>query len=116
MQTEFTETQLDDPKIARTPEFPFSETEQRMALAEGAHLLLSSREQGGVTGEAVGTSHIYVDLALTDLPGGAETLAELLDRIELTGPAWLIFDEAGLKDLAVPLTPRTPATPQKSYK
>ncbi|HUF57079.1 MAG TPA: hypothetical protein VMM55_11025 [Thermohalobaculum sp.] len=103
-------------KVARTPDFPFGETEQRTALAEGAHLMLSTHEQGGVTGEAVGHAHVYVDLALTDVSGGLETLAELLDRIELNGPAWLIFDEAGLKEYAVPLTPRTPAVPRPSYK
>ena len=103
-------------KVARTPEFPFTETEQRTALAEGAHLMLSTREQGGVTGEAVGHAHVYVDIALTDVEGGLDTLAELLDRIELNGPAWLIFDEAGLKEYALPLTPRTPAVPRPSYK
>lgn len=102
-------------KIARTPDFHFDEFEQRVALSEGAHLMLSSREEGGVTGEAVGRAHVYIDLALTDLSGGMATLAELLDRIELTGPAWLIFDEAGLTDLAIPLTPRTPRLPKSNY-
>lgn len=102
-------------KIARTPDCRFDEIEQRVALAEGAHMMLSGREEGGVTGEASGRSHVYVDLALTDLSGGIATLAELLDKIELTGPAWLIFDEAGLTDLAIPLTPKTPSIPKPSY-
>lgn len=103
-------------KVARTADFHFDEIEQRVALAEGAHLMLSSREEGGVTGEAHGRAHVYIDLALLDLSGGIATLAELLDRIELTGPAWLIFDEAGLREMSIPLTPRTPAVPKSSYK
>jgi len=66
---------------------------------------------GGITGCGHGLAHVYIDLALADLEGAVGLIRSVLSEQRMTGPAWMIFDEAGLGAYYLPVTPNTPPTP-----
>ncbi|MEO1531924.1 MAG: hypothetical protein AAFU72_07135, partial [Pseudomonadota bacterium] len=58
---------------------------------------------GGVFGEGHGRAHVYVDAAVTEIPSAIGVIERVLGRLGHSAPAHILFDEAGLTDLALPL-------------
>ena len=81
------------------------------ALARDIEAALTAAGIGGVTGHGQGVNFIYIDLALEDVELALGILRTALARAEVTAPAWMLFDEAGLADRYFPVTERAPATP-----
>ena len=98
-------------KIRRTEGAPYSEPEALARLADRLQTALRQAGLGGVTGAGHGISYVYLDLALGSLEEAARKVRRELAEAEVTAPAWMIFDEAGLEDRYFPLVPGTPPTP-----
>lgn len=98
-------------RIKRTGASPFAEVADIASFAARIEERLMRAKAGGITGRASGVDNVYVDLALVDLDGAIAALRVGLVEEGVTGPAWLLFDEAGLEDRYHPMTARTPPTP-----
>lgn len=98
-------------KISLVPPTTLNDPAELVSLGSRLEERLMETRTGGVVARAVGLEHVYVDLALTDLAKALPEIRGSLDREGVRSPAWLIFDEAGLEDRYVPLTPHTPPTP-----
>lgn len=98
-------------KIKRTDASHFSEVADIATLGARLEDALMESGTGGVIGRASGIRHVYVDLALADIEGALLVLRKTLAAEGVVGPAWLVFDEAGLEDLYLPLNAKTPETP-----
>jgi hypothetical protein len=98
-------------KIRRTRARPFEDLGEIATLAARLEEALMPAGLGGVIGRGSGIDHVYVDLALLNLRGGIEALRRALAEQGEAGPAWLLFDDAGLEDLYHPMTPKSPPTP-----
>ncbi|MGF1445832.1 MAG: hypothetical protein ACFBRM_06480 [Pikeienuella sp.] len=98
-------------KIRRAPPHPFDEVADIASLGTKLEDVLMVTGIGGLIGRASGVEHVYLDLALVDLERAVEVLRSALQREGLVGPAWLIFDDAGLEDHYLPLTAKTPESP-----
>lgn len=98
-------------KIRRTGQSPFSQVAEIATLGTRIEAALMPDRVGGVIARASGIDHVYIDLALLDLGVAIERLRAVLAAEGIAGPAWLVFDEAGLEDLYHPLTPKSPPTP-----
>ncbi|MEM7497804.1 MAG: hypothetical protein AAF371_07400 [Pseudomonadota bacterium] len=95
-------------RLARSSAAPFEEVTEREALADAIDADLRTAALGGVFGEAHGSAHVYVDAAVTDLPRAIATIERVLGQRALHAPAHILFDEAGLTDLALPLASHQP--------
>ncbi len=98
-------------KIERTGAHRFAEVAEIATFGTRLEDKLMAAGVGGVIGRASGIDHVYVDLALLDIDRAIAVMRRTLSDEGITGPAWLLFDEAGLEDLYHPLTAKTPATP-----
>ena len=98
-------------QIRRGSAGPFARPDalERLARAVEAHLMEAGL--GAVTGQGEGARHIYLDLALLELAPALPALAALLRAEGIEVPVWMIFDEAGLEHLTLPLFPGTPPRP-----
>ncbi|GMG80950.1 hypothetical protein LNKW23_01620 [Paralimibaculum aggregatum] len=100
-------------KVMRTGSSSFAEVADIATFGARIEERLAERRCGGVIGRASGIRHVYVDLALTDIEAAIAVLRRALADEGVLGPAWLLFDEAGLEDRYLPLTAKTPETPQE---
>lgn len=98
-------------KIRRSTRTPFEGEVALARVGAGLEEGLMKAKLGGMTGMAQGVDHVYVDLALIDLEEALPRIRELMQAHKIETPAWLVFDEAGLEDRYLPLTPGTPPTP-----
>ncbi len=98
-------------KVRRTGAKAFSEVADIATLGARLEEALMGAEAGGVIARASGIEHVYVDFALRDVERAIPVIRRTLADERVTGPAWLLFDDAGLEDHYLPLTGKTPDTP-----
>jgi hypothetical protein len=98
-------------KLRRTQSAPFDRGEQLGRLAVAVEAALMEAKIGGLTGVGEGAHHVYLDVALMEIETALPLVRDVLKREKVEVPAWMIFDEAGLEDRYLPLTPGTPPTP-----
>lgn len=90
-------------RLARTPAAPLDDVSDRAEIADAIDADLRAGGLGGVFGEGHGRAHIYVDAAVTEIPSAIGVIERVLGRLGHSAPAHILFDEAGLTDLALPL-------------
>ncbi|MEM8624571.1 MAG: hypothetical protein AAGG47_13730 [Pseudomonadota bacterium] len=90
-------------RLARTPEHPFEEIEEREILATAIDTALREAEIGGVFGEGHGHEHVYVDFAVTEIAKAIDVVGRVLREGGQTAPGHILFDEDGLTDLTLPV-------------
>lgn len=98
-------------QIRRSRSAPFT-TEGALAdLGKAVESGLMSAGLGGLTGRGHGRAHVYLDLALVGIEKSLSVIAAAIKTCGVEAPAWMIFDETGLEQLTLPLTPGTPPSP-----
>jgi len=80
-------------------------------LGRAVEAALAPAGLGALTALGQGAAHVYLDLALLRIEEAVQALRRTLREQGIEAPAWLIFDEAGLEDRYLPITPGTPPTP-----
>ncbi|MDH3666397.1 MAG: hypothetical protein OEN23_05660 [Paracoccaceae bacterium] len=90
-------------RIERTAEQPFNEVADRAEISEALDAQLRAAGAGGVFGEGHGKGHVYIDFATTDIELAIASVERELGRLDVAGPAAILFDEAGLEDKVLPL-------------
>lgn len=91
-------------RIPRNEEHPFDQVSDRGEIEDELHAVLSSAGLGGQVGAGHGHDAVYIDVATTDVDAGPALIAETLADRTFFDDATLHFLEAGLTDIALPLT------------
>lgn len=92
-------------RIPRTENHPFDQVDHRAGLAAAIHASLAIDGIGGVTGEGHGKAHVYIDFAVSDIAAAMARAEAELGKAGITAPCTLLFDEAGLEERFLTLTP-----------
>ena len=83
----------------------------REAIETLINQALVPRRLGAAVGGGTGRRYSYVDLALSDVPRGIETIQETLRMAEMPRRTWLLFHDCELRHEWVGLWPQTPRPP-----
>lgn len=90
-------------RIARSPETPFDQVDDRFELEEKLQAALSTDDIGGVVGAGHGHDAVYIDVALQDLDRGLRVIAETIGGRPFASEATIHFLEAGLPETGYPI-------------
>ncbi len=94
-------------RIARSPAAPFDDVEDRYALEEELHDILSQGGLGGSVAGSHGTGNVYLDIATTDVGEAVARLERWLTGKPFAADTTLHFLDTGLTGSAVPLAAGT---------
>ena len=98
-------------KLDGSEEIDLERFPDREAIETLINQALVTRRLGAAVGGGTGRRYSYVDLALSDVPRGLETIQETLRTAEMPRRTWLLFHDCELRDEWVGLWPQTPRPP-----
>jgi hypothetical protein len=92
-------------RIARTPETPFDQVDDRHALEAALHEALAADGTGGWVAGGTGRDAVYIDLAATHVGRAIDRIAGVMAAEPSAAGATVHFLDLGLDDLVLPAVP-----------
>jgi hypothetical protein len=86
--------------------------QRRHAIEDAVQNALAASGYGALVGNGIGIVHVYIDLALTDVPRAIRLLRQEAARLDLPRHSWLLFEDADLQAEWAGLRDDTPAPPE----
>lgn len=91
-------------RIPRLPEHPFDQVDDRYAIEDALHAVLTAAGVGGYAASSHGTRSVYIDVALTDVARGFEAIMEYARDMPWFQEASLRFHDVGMSENRIPLS------------
>ncbi len=90
-------------RIERNEHHDLDLVDERAGITDLVHHALRDQGIGRITGEGHGLGPVCIDFATTDIPAAQACIETLSGDQDIVDPAGLLFEAAGLDDLALPL-------------